>query len=112
MRMCVGVSNVSHYGIVYESRDPVMPLNHGNKFYCQLLIDPNRYKLAEQLAQLEGKKVTAYLRDLVYAGLALRSADYTKAEKDDSELWKQSVQRRVQGRMRSKQGEGVSEIDA
>lgn len=89
-----------------------MPLNHGNKFYCQLLIDPNRYKLAEQLAQQENKKITAYLRELVYAGLALRSADYKQAEEDDSELWKQSVQRRVQGRMRSKQQSGESEQDA
>jgi len=90
-----------------------MPLNHGNKFYCQLLIDPNRYKLAEQLAKQDGnKKVTAYLRELVYAGLALRSAEYAQAEKADQLLWEESVQRRVQGRMRSKQEGKVSETDA
>lgn len=90
-----------------------MPLNHGNKFYCQLLIDPNRYKLAEQLAKQDGnKKVTAYLRELVYAGLALRSAEYSQAEKADQLLWEESVQRRVQGRMRSKQEGKVSETDA
>ena len=89
-----------------------MPLNHGNKFYCQLLIDPNRYKLAENLAEQEGKKVTAYLRDLVYAGLALRSAEYKSAQESDEQLWKESVQRRVQGRMRSKQEGTGSKQDA
>jgi hypothetical protein len=89
-----------------------MPLNHGNKFYCQLLIDPNRYKLAENLASQEGKKVTAYLRELVYAGLALRSSEYTKAQEADEAAWRDSVKRRVEGRMRSKAEGKVSEIDA
>jgi len=89
-----------------------MPLNHGNKFYCQLLIDPNRYKLAENLASQEDKKVTAYLRELVYAGLALRSSEYTKAKEADEAAWKDSVRRRVEGRMRSKAEGKVSETDA
>jgi hypothetical protein len=89
-----------------------MPLRHGSKLYCQLLIDPNRYKLAENLASKEGKKVTAYLRDLVYAGLALRSAEYKSAEAADEAAWRDSVKRRVEGRMRSKQEGKVSETDA
>jgi hypothetical protein len=89
-----------------------MPLNHGNKYYCQLLIDPNRYKLAENLASQEDKKVTAYLRELVYAGLALRSSEYTKAKEADEAAWKDSVRRRVEGRMRSKAEGKVSETDA
>jgi hypothetical protein len=89
-----------------------MPLNHGNKFYCQLLLDPSRYRLAEKLAQKESKKVTAYLRELVYAGLAMRSEDYAKAEQEDLKLWEESVQRRVQGRMRSRRKGKVSETDA
>jgi hypothetical protein len=89
-----------------------MPLNHGNKYYCQLLIDPHRYKLAENLAVQEGKKVTAYLRELVYAGLALRSADYKSAQEADEEAWKESVRKRVEGRMRSRRAGKVSETDA
>ena len=46
-----------------------MPLRHGSKIYCQLLLDANRYKLAEQLAAAEGKKVTGMLREMVYAAL-------------------------------------------
>ena len=42
-----------------------MPLRHGSKIYCQLLLDSNRYKLAEQLAAAEGKKVTGMLREMV-----------------------------------------------
>ena len=89
-----------------------MPLKHGNKHYCQLLLDPHRYQLAENLAEAEGKKVTALLREMVYAGLSLRSAAYEDAKKADEQVWKESVQRRVEGRMRSKQEGKVSETDA
>jgi len=89
-----------------------MPLNHGNKFYCQLLIDPNRYKLAENLPSQDGKKVTAYLRELVYAGLALRSSEYESAKEADEAAWRESVKRRVEGRMRSRQEGSVLKGDA
>jgi hypothetical protein len=91
-----------------------MPLKHGSKIYCQLLLDANRYKLAESLAASEGKKVTGLLREMVYAALekALPTSDYKAAEAADKAAWAESVQRRVQGRLRSKQPEGGSEVDA
>ena len=91
-----------------------MPLRHGSKIYCQLLLDTNRYKLAEKLAAAEGKKVTGLLREMVYAALekALPTSDYRAAEAADKAAWAESVQRRVQGRLRSKQPEGGSKIDA
>lgn len=91
-----------------------MPLRHGSKIYCQLLLDTNRYKLAEKLATTEGKKVTGLLREMVYAALekALPASDYKAAEAADKAAWAESVQRRVQGRLRSKQPEGGSEVDA
>ena len=91
-----------------------MPLRHGSKIYCQLLLDTNRYKLAEKLATAEGKKVTGLLREMVYAALekALPASDYKQAEAADRAAWAESVQRRVQGRLRSKQPESGSEIDA
>jgi hypothetical protein len=91
-----------------------MPLRHGSKIYCQLLLDTNRYKLAEKLAATEGKKVTGLLREMVYAALekALPASDYKAAEAADKAAWAESVQRRVQGRLRSKQPEGGSEVDA
>jgi len=91
-----------------------MPLKHGSKIYCQLLLDSNRYKLAEQLAASEGKRVTGMLRDMVYAALekAVPASDYKAAKAADEAAWAESVQRRVQGRMRSKQEDKVSETDA
>ena len=91
-----------------------MPLKHGQKVYCQLLLDTNRYKLAEQLASEQSKKVTGMLREMVYSALekALPTSDYKAAEAADKAAWAESVQRRVQGRMRSKQEERPSDQDA
>jgi hypothetical protein len=91
-----------------------MPLNHGNKYYCQLLLDPHRYKLAEKLAAEQGKKVTGLLREMVYTALeqALPATEYKAAEAADEAAWRESVKRRVEGRMRSKQTEPVQTDDA
>jgi hypothetical protein len=90
-----------------------MPLNHGNKYYCQLLLDPHRYRLAEGLAKAENRKVTAVLRDMVYAALEKAMPEhYETAKKADENAWKESVKRRVEGRMRSKAEGKVSETDA
>jgi hypothetical protein len=91
-----------------------MPLKHGNKHYCQLLLDPHRYRLAEALAAAEGKKVTGLLRDMVYAALEkiLPSSEYKAAEAADEAAWRESVKRRVEGRMRSRKEGKVSETDA
>jgi len=91
-----------------------MPLQHGSKIYCQLLLDSNRYKLAEKLAASEGKRVTGLLREMVYTALekALPTSDYKAAEAADRAAWAESVQRRVQGRMRSKQEEKEAVQDA
>lgn len=90
-----------------------MPLQHGSKYYVQLLLDPSRYRLAEKLATQEGKRVTALMREMVYAALekAVPVSDYKAAEASDKAAWAESVQRRVRGRMRSKQQEGGA-IDA
>lgn len=73
--------------------------------YSQILLDLNRYKLLEKLAIQRGKKVTAVIRDLVYLGLqtALPLDEYKAAEEADAVLWTESVRRRVEGRMRSRQ---------
>jgi UDP-N-acetylglucosamine transferase subunit ALG13 len=81
-----------------------MPIQHGSKFYCQLLIDPHRYKLAEKLAELRDVKVTALLRDLVYEGLenAFTASEYGAAVANDEAAWRDAIKRRVDGRMRSR----------
>jgi hypothetical protein len=87
-----------------------MPLRHGQKWYCQLLLDTHRYALVEKLAEKEGKRPTALLRDMVYAALekALPTSEYKAAEAADQAAWAESIKRRVEGRQRSKQ-EGTSD---
>jgi hypothetical protein len=84
-----------------------MPLRHGQKYYCQLLLDRHRYVLVEELAQQQGKRTTALLREMVYGALekALPASVYRAAEAADHAAWADSVKRRVQGRQRSKQEE-------
>ena len=86
-----------------------MPLKHGSKIYCQLLLDTNRYKLAEE----RGVRVTGMLREFVYSALSqIQPQEYEAAKAADEEAWKESVQRRVEGRQRSKQEKGESDKDA
>ena len=90
-----------------------MPLQHGSKIYCQLLLDSNRYKLAEKLASERGVRVTAMLREFVYTALSqIQPEEYGSAEQADKDVWARSVQRRVEGRLRSKQDKSGSEGDA
>jgi hypothetical protein len=90
-----------------------MPLRHGSKMYCQLLLDSNRYKLAENLAAERGVRVTAMLREFVYSALSqIQPQEYGIAEQADKEAWAESVQRRVEGRQRSKQDKNESGKDA
>jgi hypothetical protein len=46
-----------------------MPLRHGQKFYCQLLLDSHRYLLVDEMAKQQGKRTTALLREMVYSAL-------------------------------------------
>jgi hypothetical protein len=90
-----------------------MPLKHGSKIYCQLLLDTHRYKLAEKLAEERGVRVTGMLREFVYSALSqIQPQEYEIAKADDEEAWKESVQRRVEGRQRSRQERGESNKDA
>lgn len=88
-----------------------MPLQHGRKLYCQLLVDQHRYQLLERLAAKEGKRTTALMREMVYTMLekAVSVSDYKAAEAADRAAWADSVKRRVEGRQRSRQ---ETQVDA
>lgn len=88
-----------------------MPVRQGGKYYAQVLIDVNRYRLMEELAEKEGVKTTALIRQFAYEGLKRHTSasDYNVAEAADNALWAASVKRRVLGRMRAK---GVQAQDA
>jgi len=89
-----------------------MPLRHGSKIYCQLLLDANRYKLAEDLAASEGKKVTALLREYVYDALLEKVPEaYKNAVEADQQGWQKSVENRVEGRRRARDERTIQAID-
>ena len=77
-----------------------MALKHGNKNYYQVLIDPHRSKLIEKAAEKKGMKGTAWVRKAAYSQLEreFSSAEYKIAEAKDELLWRESVQRRIDGR--------------
>tara|TARA_R100000152_G_scaffold20709_1_gene15480 strand:+ start:13486 stop:13764 length:279 start_codon:yes stop_codon:yes gene_type:complete len=77
-----------------------MALRHGNKTYLQILLDPHRAKLVMQLANKEGIRATAWIRNAVYKELerSVQESEYRVAEAKDEAQWRESVLRRVQGR--------------
>ena len=91
-----------------------MPLRHGQKFYCQLLLDQHRYLLVDEMAKQQGKRTTSLLREMVYSALekALPLSEYRAAEAADNAGWADSVKRRVQGRQRSRQDESDTAQDS
>ena len=79
-----------------------MARNHGNKMYVQLLLDPSRFMLIEQIAKDKGMKTNALLRQAIYdwLGLMMPREVILAAEKLDEARWQQSVQNRILGRNR------------
>ena len=77
-----------------------MAQKHGNKNYYQVLIDPHRSKLIEKVAKEGNKRGTAWVRQAAYEKLqrVMNTGEYKIAEAKDDLLWRQSVQRRIEGR--------------
>jgi len=75
---------------------------HGAKIYVQLLLDPNRAELLQDMAEEQGKRSTALMREILYSHLerTLPSAVYGEAEARDHAVWRESVSNRVNGRTR------------
>ena len=77
-----------------------MAQKHGNKNYYQVLIDPHRSRLIEKIAKEENMRGTAWVRQAAYEKLqrVMNTGEYKIAEAKDDLLWRQSVQRRIEGR--------------
>jgi hypothetical protein len=77
---------------------------HGSKVYLQLLLDPNRAKLLQDLAGEQNKRTTAVMRDILYSYLerTLPSSVYGEAAAKDHAVWRESVSNRVKGRSKKK----------
>lgn len=81
-----------------------MAIKHGNKTYMQILLDPNRAALLANLANGLGVRPTGWIRDVIYKELerCVPAEAYEAALQKDKQAWQDSVQRRVEGRMKSK----------
>ena len=77
-----------------------MALKHGNKSFYQVLIDPNRAELIEKQAEKEGIRGTAWVMKVAYEALQREysSSENKIAEAKDELMWRESVQRRIEGR--------------
>lgn len=77
---------------------------HGHKRRFQVLLDPNRAELFDQLAQKEQLKTAAFLRDQLYEALELLvpRARYNKAAKADAQVRSAWIERQADLRRKSK----------
>lgn len=79
-----------------------MAKRHGNKVHYQVLLDPHRAELLEQMAEQQGARPSWLLRDVAYNALRLAygTATYGLAEAEDAAVRKQSIRNQVSGRTR------------
>jgi len=77
---------------------------HGRRWYLQILLEPHRAKLLEELSEKYEKRMTAVAREIIYLGLRdrLPAHIYNEAKAKDEALWKESVRNRIEGRTRSR----------
>ena len=80
-----------------------MATKHGNKVYIQLLLDPARALLLEQIED-KGMKISALARQAIYdwVGYMTEAEVFKAAEALDQARWRQSVQNRIDGRLRNR----------
>jgi hypothetical protein len=81
-----------------------MAIRHGNKTYLQILLDPHRAELLKQVAESKGVRPTAWIREAVYMMLEMQVQPkvYQAAAEKDELTWRESVRKRVEGRMKNK----------
>ena len=77
-----------------------MTIQHGNKDYYQILLDPNRSMFIKQFAGKKGIKTNAYIRNIIYEHLErnLPKHIYKEADAKDKLAWQESVSRRIKAR--------------
>jgi hypothetical protein len=82
---------------------------HGSRVYYQVLLQPNRADLVNELAQEAGVKSTEMIRRMVYSYLEreLPASIYKQAFAADEAVWRQSVRNRVEGRAKSRDASKV-----
>jgi len=91
-----------------------MATQHGRKAYYQILLDPYRAELIDQLASKNDVRATAWIRDALYQLLErkLPASVYNEAKAKDEAAWRETVRRRVEGRTKVKETGKESEESA
>ena len=86
---------------------------HGSRRYYQILLQPNRANLTDDLAREAGIKSTEMIRRMVYAYLEreLPASVYKQALASDEAVWRQSVRNRVEGRAKSREASKVESTE-
>ena len=77
---------------------------HGSRKYFQVLLQPNRARLIEEIAAEKGIRATELIRRAAYEYLEreLPASKYKQALAEDQAVWAQAVRNRVEGRAKSK----------
>ena len=86
---------------------------HGSRVYYQVLLQPNRSELVNDLAKEAGVKATEMIRRMVYSYLEreLPASVYKQASAADEAVWRQSVRNRVEGRAKSREASKVESTE-
>ena len=73
---------------------------HGSKRHYQVLVGPERAVLLDRVAEKEGKRTTALIRDLLYEFLqgVYTKAEYQEAADADQVVRAEAIQRQTEGR--------------
>jgi hypothetical protein len=77
---------------------------HGKRRYYQVLLQPNRAELVDEIAKEKGIRSTELIRRFVYQALErdLPASVYNQAVAEDKAVWAQAVRNRVEGRAKSR----------
>lgn len=82
---------------------------HGQKRYLQILLDPERAQLLDDLAEKKGVRTTAFVRSQIYEVLERMTPPevYADALARDEAIRAASVRRQVAGRRKTATGSSV-----
>lgn len=81
-----------------------MATRHGIKYFLKVLMVNAKYELLLQCTEERGVRTTALAGDDVYKGLSNNVGPefFQAANLIDDAIWKQTVRKRVKGRMKNK----------
>ena len=73
---------------------------HGNKIYKQLLLDPAKFEILNEIATDRGIKSSALIRQIVYEWIESQVdvSRFKEADALDNAVWRKSISNRIDGR--------------